>query len=87
MTFRELWCGACFRFEGSETVYEHRGNGWYGRPYSGGPWCEPGNPRVFLCTLEEEEHYRQWERQIHAEYALDVLAARAALNSRCVREH
>ncbi len=42
MTFRELRCGDCFRFEGNETVYEHRGNSWYGRPYSGGPWCEPG---------------------------------------------
>ena len=36
-------------------------------------------PAYFLCTLEEEEHYRQWERRMHAEYALDVLAARAAL--------
>lgn len=29
---------ARFRFPGSDVVYTYRGNGWYGKPYSGGPW-------------------------------------------------
>jgi hypothetical protein len=39
-TLGELKAGTYFRFRGSETVYEARGNAWYGSPggYDGGPW-------------------------------------------------
>ncbi len=40
MKAKDIKAGQVFRFgaPGSEP-WEYRGNGWYGRPYSGGPYC------------------------------------------------
>jgi hypothetical protein len=47
MRLRDLQFGDRFKFHpGDRDVYEYRGNGWYGLPYSGGPWHCEGNPEV-----------------------------------------
>ena len=54
---RDLKDGDWFAFaKHPEYVYRYQGNGWYGRPYSGGPWHTLENPRVFLCSLEHSEN-------------------------------
>ena len=47
LRLRDLPCGAWFSFVDSPNFeYQANGNGWYGRPFSGGPWCEDSNPLV-----------------------------------------
>lgn len=51
MHFRDLRTGDCFQFSIAQTaMYEYRGDGWYGWPYSGGPWHRRDNPSVVLVT-------------------------------------
>ena len=64
MTLRELTTGDVFYFaEGKRagSPYRYHGNGWFGWPYSGGPWHTHDNPRVFFASLEETEHWNQAE--------------------------
>lgn len=51
MYFRDLRTGDRFQFGIAQSVtYEYRGNGWYGLPYSGGPWHRHDNPAVILVS-------------------------------------
>lgn len=57
----QLWdlrCGEFFSKPGEVSTFEYRGNGWYGRPYSAGPWhmeCRRDFPveRLPVATLRE----------------------------------
>jgi len=48
-------------------LYEFYGHGWYGRPYSGGPWCEPERkPReVIAATDTERQLYNEHVIKLH----------------------
>ena len=48
MNLRDLKTDTPFRFLQSFTVWFYRGNGWYGFPYSGGPYCADDNPAVVI---------------------------------------
>jgi hypothetical protein len=52
MTLRELRVGEWFTLEGYIVQYQYLGNGWYGRPYSGGPFYTPDNPVVVPFEFE-----------------------------------
>lgn len=55
LTLRGLPVGAFFILWGSTgepSPYENYGNGWYGRPYSGGPFHSRGLCEVILITGE-----------------------------------
>lgn len=54
--------GAWFRFPGDPTsepghrwdgAFQSNGNGWYGRPYSGGPWHIDRTTQIVPCSPEE----------------------------------
>ena len=47
MRLRDLGPGDIFRFEPHGDRYRYNGNGWYGWPYSGGPWHTRDNPEVY----------------------------------------
>lgn len=80
--FRELKCGDLFVFaDRPQKVYEYDGNGWYGWPYSGGPWHRDGNPQVFYLSLENEAHARRLKKAI-----LDDEEQRWARNAEQVRQ-
>lgn len=63
MTLRDLKTGDWFEFADRPVgrfvrEYCYYGNGWFGRPYSGGPWHTRESPRVFLLSLEHEANLR-----------------------------
>lgn len=74
MELEDLKSGDTFRFADSPVMpgnplvglYEYYGHGWYGRPYSGGPWCEPGRKRREVISASKEE------RQLYNEYVLGL---------------
>lgn len=43
-----LRAGDYFKFDPTGPVYTYHGNGWYGRPYCGGPWLHEGDDTVLL---------------------------------------
>ena len=57
MKLRELRTGQHFLFTYANvwTVYEYRGNGWYGTPagYDGGPWYSEADPAVVVVSAED----------------------------------
>jgi hypothetical protein len=67
MRFKDLEVGQWFRFDclTGFTEYQCDGNGWYGRPYSGGPWHTRANPDV---TLVQPEVVRRLEARFEAFY-------------------
>lgn len=57
---RTLAYQQAFMFEGDDTVYEYRGNGWYqiyGKTETGGPWHESEDRWVF--TEDDVKHPSQ----------------------------
>ena len=60
MRFLDLCNGQYFHFDGVDTVWQYRGQGWYSSPggYDGGPWHSEHNSRVFLyeCPGCGENH-------------------------------
>lgn len=54
-TLRQIPVGRWFRFAAliGSVEYRHDGEGWYGRPYSGGPWHQQNDPPVTPCTEAE----------------------------------
>ena len=50
-----------------DGLYEFYGHGWYGRPYSGNPRCEPGRkPRgVIMATNAEQQLYNEHVIKLH----------------------
>lgn len=49
MKIHDLKVGDLFHFDTDSNQtgpWEYRGNGWYGWPYSGGPYYSDGNPEV-----------------------------------------
>ena len=55
LRLRDLTSNDVFRFADRDTIFEYHGNGWYGRPYSGGPWNCDDNPSVIQLEGEERE--------------------------------
>lgn len=58
LRFKDLKTGDFFVFASTPEKsysYEYRGNGWYGIPYSGGPWHQYDNPPVILRDKEQGE--------------------------------
>jgi len=78
VTMRDLNVGDVFRFANQTIVpefpvgglYEYHGHGWYGRPYSGGPWCEPweSTKEVVLASDEERMLYNNHVVRLHQKY-------------------
>ena len=53
MKIRDLLPGDLFYFDTDSNQtgpWEYRGNGWYGWPYSGGPYYSDGNPETTLVA-------------------------------------
>lgn len=64
MNLRSLPTEAYFRFVNNgdpSVVWVYYGNGWYGRPYSGGPWHLHDDPEVIVVD-ENDPHYSQVAR-------------------------
>lgn len=60
MNIRNLTTGDLFQFGNhadrpNSTVWEYRGNGWYGRPYSGGPHHLPADAAAPVRRLSGRE--------------------------------
>lgn len=49
----DLVAGQSFRFRPDGQIWEYRGNRWFGRPYSGGPYV--GRVDELVYPLEEAE--------------------------------
>lgn len=59
MNYQTLKTGQWFRFldpDRSPAIWQYRGNGWFGRPYTGGPWHIKDNPRVEVVVSEPKEY-------------------------------
>ena len=51
--FDQLKTGDSFKFERDDKItWTARGNGWYGRPYSGGPWLMEDTHRRYQMVYE-----------------------------------